>query len=101
MIIEGAHCIPAFVRPLLQGLLEAEEASAFAAASTRRVAVRQGEAVGGALGQAPLAEEQEAHAAKVLKHQKQQLKKITEALGPDALEVRLYGTDSIIIFLGM
>ncbi|XP_026194546.1 RNA cytidine acetyltransferase [Cyclospora cayetanensis] len=70
----------------LRGLLEAEEALAFAAASTRRVAVKQGEAVGGVDAQGPLAEEQQADADKVLKQQKQQLKKIKEALGHDALE---------------
>ncbi|KAL8450589.1 hypothetical protein Emed_002461 [Eimeria media] len=70
----------------LHGLLKAEEAQAFAAASSRRVAIKQGEAVGGAPGQAPLVEEQQADAAEVLRRQKQQLKKITEALGPDALK---------------
>ncbi|KAL8273058.1 hypothetical protein Esti_002979 [Eimeria stiedai] len=70
----------------LRGLLEAEEAHAFAAASSQRVAIRQGEAVGGAPGQASLVEDQQADAAEVLRKQKQQLRKITEALGPDALQ---------------
>ncbi|KAL8436225.1 hypothetical protein Efla_003755 [Eimeria flavescens] len=77
----------------LHGLLEAEEAEAFAAASTRRVAVKQGEAVGGAPGQEPLAAEQRADAADVLRRQKQQMKKIKEALGPDA--VQKYAVDHI------
>ncbi|KAL8434618.1 hypothetical protein ACSSS7_003093 [Eimeria intestinalis] len=55
-------------------------------ASSRRVAIKQGEAVGGAPGQAPLVEEQQADAAEVLRRQKQQIKKISEALGPDALQ---------------
>lgn len=64
--------------------MEAEEESAFAA---RRVAVKQGEAVGGAEPQGPLAEEQQKDAAKVLQQQSIQLQQIKEALGPDALEV--------------
>ncbi|CDJ39029.1 hypothetical protein ETH_00029510 [Eimeria tenella] len=74
----------------LHNLLEAEEESAFAA---RRVAVKQGEAVGGAEPQGPLAEEQQKDAAKVLQQQSIQLQQIKEALGPDALEK--YGVSHI------
>ncbi|CDJ51536.1 UPF0202 family protein, putative [Eimeria brunetti] len=70
----------------LRGLLEAEEAANFTKASTRRVAIKQGEAVGEGGPQVPLGEEQQAAAAAVLQQQALQLKKIKEALGPDAVE---------------
>ncbi|CDJ36640.1 LOW QUALITY PROTEIN: UPF0202 family protein, putative [Eimeria mitis] len=70
----------------LHGLLVAEEAENFTKASTRRVAVKQGVAVGLGGPQGPLGEEQQAAAAEVLQQQALQLKKIKEALGPDAVE---------------
>ncbi|CDJ26825.1 hypothetical protein EAH_00064660, partial [Eimeria acervulina] len=70
----------------LHGLLEAEEAAKFDRASTRRVAIKQGEAVGPEGPQGPLSEAQQAAAAAALQQQKLQLKKLQEALGPDAIE---------------